>query len=99
MKNEFIRHPWSKENDSIRASSLLTAIEDRAHKSCGLHYEIFHQRVIDELTEIVASLNEHDVETLTSVAASKGYKLDDDSLMAVRIAYCEVLDEIQKDHY
>ncbi|MFW5400290.1 hypothetical protein V2A85_11330 [Yersinia sp. 1252 StPb PI] len=99
MKSGFIRHPWSKEKDSIRASVLVTAIEDRAHKSCGLYYEIFHQRVIDELVEILGYLNKNDVETLTAAAAFKDYKLDEDSLLAVSNAYREVLNEIQQDQY
>jgi len=99
MKNGFIRHPWSIEKDSIRASALVTSIETSEGKMCGGYYEIFHKRVTDELDEILTGLNANDAQTLTEAAKSKGYRLDDDSIAATNVEYLETLYEIQKDQF
>lgn len=97
-RKHFIRNPWSKLNDSIRIDVLIFRIEKDAGKKCGLHYEVFHQEVMENLSDIIVRLKNEDAEKLKLAAAMRGYCLDEKSLAATRECYFNFIEQLEGDH-
>lgn len=99
FKPGFITPPWPHERgDSVSVRSLIQRAEKEAHHGCGLHFEIYQYRVLDQLRNQLTVIDAADVTTFINVAASCGYHLDDKSTMQdARQAYETILEEIRKD--
>ncbi|EEE2004516.1 hypothetical protein CI266_004950 [Salmonella enterica subsp. enterica serovar Kotte] len=94
----FITPPWPHERgDSVSVRSLIQRAEKEAHHGCGLHFEIYQYRVLDQLKSQLAVIDAADVATFIEVAASCGYHLDDSTIQGARQAYEKKLEEIRKD--
>lgn len=99
FKNGFIAPPWPHvRGDSVRAECLIQRIEKEANRGCGLHYEIYHYRLIGELRALLEGLNSNDRQTLTAEAARQGFQLDDTSAHESSLAYHNTLQEIREEH-
>ncbi|MDQ1228438.1 hypothetical protein QE443_004699 [Pantoea ananatis] len=93
----YVKNPWEKRaHDGIHVDVLINRIEANAHKGCGLHYEIFNQRCIDELFWVLEQLNQDDSDILIKAAAKRGYELDEISVIESHTAYIDCLKEIQQ---
>lgn len=98
FKHGFIASPWSHERgDSISAESAVKHIEKNAHQGCGLYYEIYHQRVISQLLDVIAGLGTFDAEILKQAASRRGFNLDSQSVEESRQCYHDTLAEIRQN--
>ncbi|MGP6457445.1 hypothetical protein ACRYSL_22565 (plasmid) [Enterobacter mori] len=98
LKPGFIAPPWPHlRGDSISAASLITRIEKEAHRGCGLYYEIYHFRVLDELQNALTKLSADDAAIFLEVAVSQGFRLDVSAINDAHQAYCVTLSEIRKE--
>ncbi|CAI2031291.1 Uncharacterised protein [Serratia fonticola] len=97
-KPGFIRNPWTKQRgDSIQAAAVIREFSHAAHRGCGLHYEIYHYRLICELRALLEGLDSADRQTLTAEAARQGFQLDDASAHESGQAYRNTLKEIREE--
>lgn len=96
-KKPFVRNPWSENMDSIRVDALVRRVEDEAHPGCGLHYEIYHKRIVDKLQNLMFSLNETEAKLLEIEAAQRGYHLDEDSIIESDLAYKKLFNSLRED--
>jgi hypothetical protein len=94
-RKNFIRNPFSELNDSIRIDVLIFRIEKDAGGKSGLHYEVFHQKVMENLSDIVVRLKDEDAEKLKLAAAMRGYCLDEKSLAQTRECYLNKIQQIE----
>ena len=98
FKNGFIAPPWSHvRGDSVRAECLIQRIEKEANRGCGLYYEIYEYRALEELNGMLANLSASDAATFQKVAASRGFSLDDSALKGAYLAYHKTLSEIRRE--
>ncbi|EEK14196.1 hypothetical protein CAPGI0001_0090 [Capnocytophaga gingivalis ATCC 33624] len=96
-RKNFIRNPFSELNDSIRIDVLIIRIEKDAAGKSGLHYEVFHQKVMENLSDIVVRLKDEDAEKLKLAAAMRGYCLDEESLAQTRECYLNKIKQIEDE--
>lgn len=98
MKTGFIAPPWPHvRGDSVSAVCLIQRIEKEANRSCGLYYEIYNYRALSELNGVLANLSAGDAATFITVAASRGFHLNESTLRDSSKAYQETMDEIRRD--
>ncbi|HBU8764009.1 TPA: hypothetical protein MDE14_005095 [Klebsiella pneumoniae] len=95
--NGFIRNPWSRERDSVKAIALISRIEKEAARTSGLHDTVFGYKVRAELDDLLDFLDENDQQTLKDAAKKRGYILDAESLKNSRAGYIDTLDEIARE--
>jgi hypothetical protein len=94
----FITPPWPHERgDSVSVRSLIQRAEKEAHHGCGLYFEIYQYRVLDQLRSLLTVIDAADATTFINVAANCGYLLDDSTMQDARQAYETILEEIRKD--
>lgn len=93
----FIKNIKSKNKDRISAAVVYDLIEKEAHRSCGLHYEIYESRLIGGLLEHIAYLNDKDAATLRKYAEGKGTRIDDDAYRDALEAERQCWAEIYRD--
>ena len=80
----------------MRADAVIQEISRTAHRGCGLHYEIYHYRLVSELCALLDGLDSTDRKILADEAARQGFRLDDASVQNSRLAYHHTLQEIQE---
>ncbi|EOX8956954.1 hypothetical protein ACPW5J_004336 [Enterobacter hormaechei] len=98
FKRGFIAPPWPHaRGDSVRAECLIQRIEKEASRGCGLYYEIYQYRVLEELSGVLANLDAGDAATFQEVTASHGFSLDESALQGAFQAYHETLSEIRRE--
>ena len=98
MKPGFISPPWAHtRGDSVSALSLINRAGKNAACGCGLHYEIYHYRVLDELQNVLTKLSGDDAAIFLEIAASQGFRLDASAINDAHQAYCVTLSEIRKE--
>ncbi|MCK6942915.1 hypothetical protein [Enterobacter roggenkampii] len=98
MKPGFISPPWAHtRGDSVSALSLINRAEKNAACGCGLHYEIYHYRVLDELQNVLTKLSADDAAIFLEIAASQGFRLDASALDEARQAFNTTLVEVRKE--
>lgn len=98
MKPGFISPPWAHtRGDSVSALSLINRAEKNAACGCGLHYEIYHYRVLDELQNVLTKLSADDAAIFLEIAASQGFRLDASALDEAWQAFNTTLVEVRKE--
>ncbi|MBP2845825.1 hypothetical protein J8655_10075 [Dickeya oryzae] len=96
-KPGFISNPYSRtRGDSISAERIMEDIHTSAISGCGCWYELYHQRVINQLLSLMNILAENDQQTLKTVCEKWGFHLDADSVSASLRECEEVYEEIRK---
>jgi len=97
MNNQdlFIKNINSKEQDRISVKKVIDDITKSAQRGCGLYYEVYQARLLNELRNHTEYLNAVDAAKLTDYAASLGLYIDDDSIRAADEAEAECWREIQ----
>ncbi|EBO7979569.1 dpoa decarboxylase [Salmonella enterica] len=76
-KDLFIRNIHSRNQDRISIAMVYDTLSKKAHRGCGLYYEIYASRLIDLFRAHLSELNEADANKLMRYAESKGTKIDD----------------------
>lgn len=61
--------------DVVRADVVLLRLEKQAHRSCGVHYEIYNARLLASALDYLAQLPLKDRPALMGAAAKRGYML------------------------
>lgn len=91
MNNQdlFIKNINSKEQDRISVQKVINDISKSAHRGCGLYYEVYQARLLNELRNHTEYLDAVDAAKLTDYAASQGLYIDDDSIRAAEEAEAE----------
>jgi len=98
FKRGFIAPPCPHaRGDSVSAACLVERAEKRAAQGCGLHYEIYEYRVLEELNDILANLSAGDAATFQAAAASRGFCLDESALQGAYQSYHATLSEIRRE--
>lgn len=97
MNNQdlFIKNIHSKEQDRISVRKVLDQISKNAHRGCGLYYEIYEARLLNELRNHIEYLDALDATKLTDYAASQGFNIDNNSIRAADEAEAECWREIR----
>lgn len=98
FKPGFMAPPWPHTpGDSVSAKSLIARIEKEANRTCGCYYEIYHYRVIRELTTLLDAISAEDATTLRQAASDDGFDLDESALQHAHRAYTATLSEIREN--
>ncbi|EJG2388917.1 hypothetical protein AM391_RS23580 [Kluyvera ascorbata] len=71
VRNIESSHPF----DVIRADVVLTRLEYKAHRGCGLHYEIYESRLLGMAMHWLENLPLKDRPVFIGAAAKRGYML------------------------
>ncbi|BBW89499.1 hypothetical protein ABNL11_004987 [Klebsiella pneumoniae] len=95
--NGFIRNPWSRERDSVKAIALISRIEGEASRTCGLYDTVYEYKVLSELHDILSYLDEDDQQTLKNIANERGYRLDTETLQNSYSEYINTLNEVARE--
>lgn len=96
-KPGFISNPYSRtRGDSISAERVMKDINTSAISGCGCWYEVYHQRALNQILNLMDILSDLDQQTLKTVAEKWGFHLDDDSITDSLRACEEVFEEIRK---
>ncbi|WP_224653856.1 dpoa decarboxylase [Pectobacterium versatile] len=75
----FICNIYSMHHDRISVTCIYDCLSKKAHRGCGLYYEIYESRLIGLLRHHLSQLNESDAEKLRRYAESQGTKTDDET--------------------
>ena len=86
IRNIDSRNPF----DVIRADVVLERLEYKAHRGCGLHYEIYESRLLGMAMNWLESLPVKDRPVFIGAAAKRGYMLTLKELEAAQDA-CDEL--------
>lgn len=72
----FVRNIYSQNQfDVIRADVVLERLEKQAHKGCGLHYEIYQSRLLQDAMDYLDQLPLKHRATFIDSAACRGLEL------------------------
>ncbi|MEN4913428.1 dpoa decarboxylase [Erwinia amylovora] len=93
----FIENIYSKNQDRISVKRVFNDISESANNGCGLYYEIYEGRLLSGLRNHLNHLKDSDADKLINYAASQGYRLDNDSYRASKLAEAECISEIRKE--
>lgn len=98
-RDGFIANPMiNRRGCLITPRRLIEQAEAEATPGSGLHYEIYHARVIGQLRAWFDTLADpSDREALREAAERCGYAFDDDSLRETEEATCDLMRELQED--
>lgn len=97
-KKGFISNPYSRtRGDSISAQRVMKDIHDSSIIGCGCWYEVYHQRALDKILNLMDILSDTDQQTLKEAAETWGFHLDEKSVDESRRACDEVYEELRRD--
>ncbi|CAI2537520.1 hypothetical protein [Serratia ficaria] len=92
----FVKNPLSTgKYDVIRATVLLSRLQDAAHRGCGLHYELFEARLKRSILALQGLMPADHFQYFLDSAKKQGVFMDD--MENAIQAEAEVLREIRSN--
>lgn len=87
----------SNKFDVISFKCLLDRFDDKCRIGCGLHFEIYHIKMLGELRDYMDQLRESEWPSFFYYAGEAGFHIDDENYKHAVNAYRECLAEINSD--